>query len=66
MNLLGTYARLDMEIKCLPLGICGTCRQPTNGYCKQYDSICEKCAKGYTKAFYQITSELGIQVTKGD
>ena len=55
--------RFEHVVRCLPLGTCKTCRNPTNGYSKEYDTICERCAIGYTNAFYKISYEqFGIKV----
>ena len=52
----------EMTIGCLPKWICKTCRQDTKGY---DETCCERCAEGYTKAFYNLAEEyLGIKVTK--
>lgn len=52
--------RSDMTHPAYPIGICTTCHNDT----KEYDqSLCERCAEGYTNAFYKISYEqFGIKV----
>ncbi len=46
--------------RALPIGTCGTCHNATEGYS---NNLCERCAEGYTNAFYKISYEqFGIKV----